>query len=52
VLHLRVAIDVHVLAVRALEAELIIGIELGDVEDPEWHPAMRAERASVCRFKR
>jgi hypothetical protein len=51
-LHLRVAIDVCVLAVRALEAELIIGIAPVDVDDPERHPAMRAERASVRRFER
>jgi len=49
---LRVAIDVRVLAVRALESTLIVGIALVDVDDPERHPAMRAERASVRRFKR
>ena len=52
VLHLRVAIDVRVLAVRALEGELINGIAPVDVDDPERHPTMRAERAPVRRFER
>jgi hypothetical protein len=46
------ALAVRVLAVRALEGELIIGIALVDVDNPEWHPAMRAERAPVRRLKR
>ena len=51
-LHLRVAVGVRVLAARAFEGALIIAIALIDVDDPERHPAMRAERASVRRFKR
>lgn len=46
------ALGVRVLAARALEGELITGIALVDVDDPERHPAMGAERASVRRFKR
>ena len=45
------ALGVRVLAARALEGELITGIAL-DVDDPERHPAMWAERASVRRFRR
>ena len=40
----------RVLAARALEGELITGIV--DVDDPERHPAMWAERAPVRRLKR
>ncbi|MGA9456091.1 MAG: hypothetical protein WBV43_11530, partial [Pseudolabrys sp.] len=46
------ALGVRVLAARALEGELIIGIALVDVDDPERHPAMGAERAPVRRLKR
>ena len=51
-IHLRVAVGVRVLAARAFEGALIIAIALVDVDDPERHPAMRAERASVRRLKR
>jgi hypothetical protein len=46
------ALGVRVLAARALEGELMIGIALVDVDNPERHPAMWAERAPVRRFKR
>ena len=46
------AVGVRVLAARAFEGALIIAIALIDVDDPERHPAMRAERASVRRLKR
>ena len=46
------ALGVRVLAARALEGELITGIALVDVDDPERHPAMWAERAPVRRLKR
>ena len=46
------ALGVRVLAARALEGELISGIALVAVDDPERHPAMWAERAPVRRLKR
>lgn len=42
----------RVLAARALEGELIIGIALISADEPERRPAMRAKRAPVRHLRR
>jgi hypothetical protein len=46
------AIGVGVLATRTHEGASIIGLTLVDVDDPERHPTLRTERATVRHFKR